>query len=109
MVVEYLSNEDLFKITCQLIKSIYTYCVHFRVGEEFEEKTFNGEVVKKIIKRDDNNRWIETQLTGTHTGLVYIREITKDGLFKVTCSFKGVTGYQYYRKVTSSRRTSCSA
>jgi len=108
MVVEYLGNEDLFKISCKLVK-FYNYCIQFREGEEFEEKIFSGEVVKKIIKRDDSNRWIETQLTGKHAGLVYIREIKKDGSFKVTCQFKGVTGYRYFRKVTSSPRTSCSA
>lgn len=87
------------RITCNLAR-IWNYCIEFREGEEFEEKLFTGETAKKIIIRDSHNRWIETQLTGKHKGLVYIREVSEDGsLFTVTCHFKGLTAYRYFRRI----------
>ena len=69
------------RITCNHFK-VFNYCIDFKEGEEFEEHLFSGESVRKIIQTE-KNKWIETQLTGKHSGVTFIREIKEDGLLKV--------------------------
>ena len=114
-----LIDGGYFRITCVMIR-VFNYCIEFKEGEEFEEKIFSGEVVKKVITRDQQNRWIETQVSGKHTGMIYIRELDSTGLLtivstipgllpnsfihlnslsKQTCIYKGVTGRRFFRKL----------
>lgn len=77
------------RITCNHFK-VFNYCIDFKEGEEFEEILFSGESVRKVIQTE-KNKWTETQLSGKHSGVTFIREIKEDGLLKVVSKSLAVT------------------
>ena len=82
MHVSFDGNTNKVTVDCEYLR-MFHYLISFKLEEEFDERTFTGEVVRSLVKRESDRKWIQCQLTGKHKGLTIYREMIDDNLCKI--------------------------
>ncbi|KAB7500991.1 Myelin P2 protein [Armadillidium nasatum] len=86
--------------TLKTITTFKTTEIKFKIGEEFEETTADGRVVKATVTQD-GTKWTQNQIGDKKKGekdSILFREFTDDG-FKMECKVDDVVCTRFYKRI----------
>ena len=76
----------------------FSYVSKFKLNEVVEEKIpFTGEVVKKIVTKTDDGKYLAKQLNGKHAGAQYLSQFDENILI-VQMMYRDVTAVRAWKR-----------
>ena len=93
--VELIKNNDEW--TLKTSTAMKTTEVKFKMGEEFDETTYDGRECKTKFTTEDGNKLVQVQNATKGKSAKYVREFT-DAEMIMTCECDGVTSKRIYKR-----------
>lgn len=96
--VEVIWDDELDHFDIVVYFLYFSYASKFKMNEIVEEKIpFTGEVIKKIVTKTDDGKYLAKQLNGQHEGAQYLSQFD-DNFLIVQMMYRDVTAIRAWKR-----------